>query len=123
MAKTFGVSTDVPLPEGFDGDGRTDLAVYRPSAGQWFAVDALSSAAAPVIQWGIASDRPVPHDFDGDRVADAAIYRGSTGQWFVRQSSNGSMLAVQWGLATDQPLLRARELSHRRRSRAIIGGC
>jgi hypothetical protein len=30
------LSTDQPFAHDFDGDGRADLAVYRPSSGQWF---------------------------------------------------------------------------------------
>ena len=29
---------DAPVPADFDGDRKTDLAVYRPSTGQWFSV-------------------------------------------------------------------------------------
>ena len=32
----WGLSTEMPLAADFDGDGRTDLAVYRPSNGGWF---------------------------------------------------------------------------------------
>ena len=30
------LSTDIPLVTDFDGDGKTDLVVYRPSDGGWY---------------------------------------------------------------------------------------
>ena len=37
----LGLGTDMPVPGDYDGDGMTDLAVYRPATGEWFvaAVD------------------------------------------------------------------------------------
>jgi len=38
----WGISTDAPAPADYDGDGKADLAVYRPSSGVWWLL--LSSA-------------------------------------------------------------------------------
>jgi hypothetical protein len=86
-----------------DGDGRADLVVYRPSTGQWFALDPLTGVNS-VRQWGLPGDVAVPHDFDGDGVADLAIYRTASGEWYVRLSSTGSVMVLQWGLPSDKPL-------------------
>src|SRR5215475_13875712 len=75
----------------FDGDGRTDIAVYRPSTGEWFL--RLSSqgysigAGSWYFQWGLNGDLRVIGDFDGDRKTDIAVYRPLTGEWLLRLST------------------------------------
>ncbi|MGH2773623.1 MAG: choice-of-anchor P family protein, partial [Actinomycetota bacterium] len=63
----------------FDGDGDSDVSVYRPSTGGWFIKD-----QQPFGWGGHSSDKPVPGDYDGDGVGDAAVYRAATGVWYIR---------------------------------------
>jgi FtsP/CotA-like multicopper oxidase with cupredoxin domain len=87
----------------FDGDGRTDYSVYRPSEGNWYTVP---SGGAPwnVFQWGMPGDVPVKGDFDGDRKNDHAVWRPSTGTWYVAPSSNpAGWYSQQWGMPGDIP--------------------
>ena len=88
----------------FDGDGSADLAVYRPSVGQWFVLNSGSNTVN-VTQFGLDGDIPVDADFDGDRRNDNAVYRPSTGTWFVLNSKDGSFSAVNFGLAEDKPVV------------------
>jgi hypothetical protein len=71
----------------YDGDGKADQAVYRPSSGVWFVQE--SSGGATSIGWGIGGDIPVPGDYDGDGRIDQAVYRPTSGVWFVRASTGG----------------------------------
>ena len=64
----------------------TDVAIYRPSAGQWFLT--FSSGGGAVVNWGLSSDTPFAADFDGDGRADLAVYRPSSGHWFLKLSTN-----------------------------------
>ena len=48
----------------FDGDGKTDLSVFRPSEGNWYLNQSTDGFAA--LHWGIATDVLTPADYDGD---------------------------------------------------------
>jgi hypothetical protein len=51
---------DVPMPGDYDGDGRTDPAIYRPSTGQWFILRSLTNYTTSIlVPWGTASDVPI----------------------------------------------------------------
>ena len=91
----------------FDGDGKTDLTVYRPSAGQWYGLKSSTGNVSYSSQaWGLDTDIPVAGDFDGDGPPDIAVYRPSTGTWYVLQSSTNftSYVSQQWGISTDIPV-------------------
>jgi hypothetical protein len=69
----------------YDGDGRTDAAVYRSTTAEWFVAYASGGTAGYV--WGDpALDVPVAADYNGDGRADVAVYRFTTGEWFVRRN-------------------------------------
>ncbi len=41
-------------------------------------------------------------DFDGDARTDLSVFRPATGTWFIQQSTNGSISASAFGIATDK---------------------
>lgn len=86
----------------FDGDGLSDISIFRPINGQWWYQQSTDNIVR-AFQFGTSTDKPVPADFDGDGKTDHAIYRPSTGEWFVLRSSNLTFFAVPFGISTDKP--------------------
>ena len=93
----WGASSDLAVAADYDGDGRTDIAIFRPSTGAWYIINS-NSGVATTATWGAAGDVPDAGDYDGDGKADVAIYRPSSGAWFIIQSSTGVGVAASlWG--------------------------
>ncbi|MBI3423809.1 MAG: hypothetical protein HY011_12800, partial [Acidobacteria bacterium] len=88
----------------FDGDGKTDLSVFSPTAAPPFpnwTVFNSSNSATVTQQWGAGYapyfDDIVPGDYDGDGKADHAIWRGADSIWYIRKSSDGQAILQFWG--------------------------
>ena len=94
---------DVPAPGDFDGDGRTDYAVYRNGEGTWYVI--LSSTGAwSVFNFGLPGDIPLPNDYNGGGKTDYAVFRPSDGNWYIWYTETQQFAAVNWGASGDRPV-------------------
>lgn len=101
VAYNFTASTQPP-PSDFDGDNRSDVAVFRPTGGTWY-ISQSSNGAFRADQFGVSTDQIVPADFDGDRKTDLAVFRPSIGTWYFIESQTGTFRAQQFGQNGDFP--------------------
>jgi len=86
-----------------DGDLKSDVAVYRPSNNNWYALHS-SNGTVRQQQFGQAGDIPVPEDYDGDNITDIGLFRPSGGLWLYYRSSDNTVFTDDWGSNRDTPV-------------------
>jgi parallel beta-helix repeat protein len=77
----------------YNGDGTSDIAIFRRSSGLW------SVRGITRVYFGSASDIPAPGDYSGDSTADIGTFRGSSGLWAIR-----GVTRAYFGSASDIPV-------------------
>ncbi|MGD9590262.1 MAG: cytochrome c peroxidase [Pyrinomonadaceae bacterium] len=86
----------------YDGDGRSDLSVRRPSNNVWYLQRGTAGYTAQ--EFGVAGDKMVPADYDGDGKTDVAVFRPSNGTWYVFMSQSQTFQTFGWGVDGDMPI-------------------
>lgn len=104
----FTIAGVAPPPKSradFDGDGRSDLSVFRPSEGNWY--QNRSTAGMTAAQWGLTGDVPVPGDYDNDARTDLAVFRANDSgnpDFYVLNSATNTITYAFWGFGGDIPV-------------------
>jgi hypothetical protein len=106
----WGIPTDKVISGDFDGDLKSDVAVWRPGAPNVAAFYILNSNGFTLNQqvFGQTGDDPtVVGDYDGDGKTDVATYRaGAQSFWYYRGSlanPAGNITYTPWGTTGDAP--------------------
>jgi hypothetical protein len=104
---TLPADCDRPAPGDYDGDGKTDFSIFRPSTGVWWIINS-SNGSSSSVQFGVGTDKLAQADFDGDGKTDMAVFRlndpsPNNASWYIRKSSDGTWGGFQFGLSTDIP--------------------
>lgn len=95
----WGDNADLTVPADYDGDGKTEKAVWRPSEGNWYIIQSQTNTVR-LDNWGQSGDKPAAADYDGDGKADLAVFRPADGNWYIKKSGGGT-LAQGWGASGD----------------------
>jgi glucose/arabinose dehydrogenase len=97
------VTPQARAPFDFDGDGKTDISIFRPSAGEWWYLRS-SDGGNRTFQFGRSNDEIVPADYTGDGKTDIAVWRRSSGEWFILRSEDNSYYSFPFGAFNDIPV-------------------
>ncbi len=116
VASDWGLSNDYFVSGDFDGDQKSDIAVWRPltnnqpSGNAYFYVLNSSNGTVTIEDFGQSGDDPtVVGDYNGDGKTDFAVYRegaasGDQSTWFFRTTPGGPINYQPWGSNGDFPV-------------------
>jgi pimeloyl-ACP methyl ester carboxylesterase len=102
VSSMFNVTTTNRTLFDYDGDGRADLSVRRPSDNIWYIL--RGTAGYFNIEFGVTGDLIAPADYDGDGKTDVCVFRPSNGTWYTFNSQSQSFTTAGWGANGDLPV-------------------
>lgn len=108
----FGLATDIPVTGDWDGDGKTEIGVFR--GGKWyldFDGDGQWDVTFDKVgTFGLKGDIPITGDWNGDGTTNIGVFR--SGNWFLDADNDYAwdknvdtkIASPAFGLSTDKPV-------------------
>ena len=94
---------DVPVSGDWNGNGVTDLATWRRSAGAGKLSLRGPDGAETKVAWGRTIDEPVAGDWDGDGTSNVGVWQRLT-RTFVLRTAAGGAREVAFGSRRSAPV-------------------
>jgi len=103
----FGNTSSTPLLGDWNGDGRTDIAIYNGGSWQFATSTGTSFQTGTVASASFGGGTPLTGDFNGDGFIDAGTYNDGAWQIALGNGSGFSpagSFAMSWGTSGHEPL-------------------
>jgi hypothetical protein len=104
----MGDGSEIPLAGDMDGDGYSDLVLYRPADNIWlidFNLDGIPDQIFSLAGMQ-PDDKPFLGDWDGDGKVTPGFYRPSELNWYLYNATTGEAGQVyHFGSSNDMPII------------------
>jgi hypothetical protein len=103
VAIPFGNPHDVPITGDWDGSGKTQIGVYRPSNDTFYLGDA-GGVAAQSLPYGNPNDVPITGDWNGSGKTQIGVYRPSDRTFYLGDINGVAATSITFGNPGDVPI-------------------
>lgn len=101
-----GGSQDTAVSADFDGDGKTDLVIWRPPAGYWFIDKSTTDyvgGKGDSVRFGSEWDVLVPNDYNNDGKDDFVYWRPDDQTWYFLYAGTKTKEQIKFGEKDEIP--------------------
>ena len=89
LANFNDIDTLIPIPSDYDGDQKTDIALYNTGTASWLVLNSSSMSSDSSRNWSSkVGEYPLPANLDNDTKTDLSCYDSVSGGWHSFLSTN-----------------------------------